>query len=128
NSLVISNSGSMVAVSTFTTGSQSPESYNSLLLDTYGMLLTRGAASVGTPTISSNNTATIQGGAIWDLGAKAVTVGNVSGQGNSLVVGNNGVVSNASLVTITGAGNSLVMSGGVLPVSGGVTNAAGIVS
>jgi len=130
NSLVISNSGSMLALSTFSMGSQSPANFNSLFLDTSGALFTRGTAIIGTTANSSNNTATIQGGALWDLGGKALTVGNTGGSSNLLIVGNNGTVSNVTVVTInSGASlvNSLVMSGGVLNVSVGLTNSASTV-
>jgi pectin methylesterase-like acyl-CoA thioesterase/PKD repeat protein len=127
NSLVISNSGSMVGLSTILVGN-TQGGFNSLLLDSGGRLFIKNVGSIGSAASASNNTATVQGGAIWDCGGQKIFVGsNVSGPSNSLTVGNNGVVSNASFVSI-GAGNSLILSNGFLTVSGGVTNTSGIVS
>ena len=126
NSLVISNSGSMVDVGTIQVGNGG--FFNSLLLDTSGKLFTKNTGSIGASAACSNNTATVQGGALWDGGGKLLAVGNSSGQNNSLIVGNNGTVSNVTFVILSGAGNSLILSGGVLSVSGGITNTSGTVS
>ncbi|HTS17296.1 MAG TPA: pectinesterase family protein, partial [Verrucomicrobiae bacterium] len=126
NSLVISNSGSMVALSTIQLGNSGY--FNSLLLDSSGSLFIKNVGSLGSSTGSSNNTATVQGGGLWNLGGQKLFIGNATGQGNSLIVGGNGTVSNTTFVILAGAGNSLVMSGGVLTVSGGITNTSGIIS
>jgi len=126
NSLVISNSGSMVALSTIQMGNQG--FFNSLLLDTGGRLFTKNIGSIGSSLTSSNDTATVQGGALWDCGGQKLFIGNTSGQNNVLTVGNNGLVSNVSYVSIAAAGNSLILSNGLLRVSGGVTNTLGTVS
>jgi T5SS/PEP-CTERM-associated repeat protein len=126
NSLVISNSGSMIAMSTIQLGNAG--FFNSLLLDTSGQLFTRNVGSIGSSAASSNNTATVQGGALWDGGGKALFIGNSSGQKNSLTVGNNGTISNVTFVILSSAGNSLSLSGGLLRVSGGVTNTSATVS
>ena len=126
NSLVISNSGSMVNGGSLQVGNAG--FFNSLVLDTGGRLFTGNTGSVGASAASSNNTATIQGGAVWDCGGQKLFVGNASGFNNALIVGDNGTVSNVTFVILTGGGNSLVLSGGVLSVSGGVTNTSGTVS
>ncbi len=59
NSLVISNSGSMVDCGTFQVGNGG--FFNSLLLDTSGQLFTENTGSIGASTSSSNNTATVRG-------------------------------------------------------------------
>jgi PKD repeat protein len=101
--------------------------FNSLLLDSNGRLFTRNTGSIGSSGGSSNNTATIQGGALWECGGQKLFIGNTSGFNNALNVGNNGTVSNVSFAFLINAGNSLVISGGVLSVSGGVTNTSGTV-
>ncbi|MGD1020375.1 MAG: pectinesterase family protein [Verrucomicrobiia bacterium] len=126
NSLVISNSGSMVDCGTLQLGNGG--FFNSLLLDTSGRLFTENIGSIGASTGSSNNTAIVQGGALWDCGGTNLFIGNTSGQNNSLTVGSNATVSNILFATLTGAGNSLILSGGVFKVLGGITNAAGTVS
>jgi len=125
-SLIITNSGLMVDVGTIQVGNGG--FFNSLLVDTSGRLFTKNTGSIGSSAGSSNNTATIQGGGLWDCGGKTLNVGNASGFNNSLTVGSNGTVSNTTFVFLTAAGNSLVFSGGVLSVSGGVTNTSGTVS
>jgi hypothetical protein len=125
NSLVISNSGSMVALSTIQLGNSGY--FNSLLLDSNGRLFTRNTGSIGSSAGSSNNTATVQGGGVWECGGRNLFIGNTSGFSNMLTVGNNGLVSNASYVFLTAAGNSLVLSGGVLAISGGITNTSGTI-
>lgn len=124
NRLVISNSASMTALSTFNVGSVSGSGGNSLLLDTSARLFTRNQdPSVGAPG-SSNNTATIQGGAFWDVGGRRLLVGNGGGTAvsNTLRIGTSSVVSNITLAIIT-AGNTLDLQGGILRVSTVVTNA-----
>ena len=125
-SLVISNSGSMVDVGTLQVGNGG--FFNSLLLDTSGRLFTKNTGSIGASAASSNNTATVQGGAVWDCGGQKLFIGNASGFNNALTVGNSGTVSNVTFVTLTAGGNSLVLSGGVLSVSVAVTNTSGKIS
>jgi len=126
NSLVISNSASMTIVSTFGVGG-SGSSSNSLLLDTDARLFTGGG---GTVTIGNGagigNTAVVQGGAIWNGGNRFLTIGG-TGTGNSLTVGSGGTVSNMPTCVIN-AGNSLILSDGVLSVSVAVTNNSGVIS
>ncbi|HXI82944.1 MAG TPA: pectinesterase family protein [Verrucomicrobiae bacterium] len=129
-SLAISNSASMTVMSTFQLGFQAPSSFNSVIVDSSGQLFTRNqTATIGAGSGSSNNTVTVQGGGIWDNGGRIIQVGNTTGVGsnNSLVVGNNGVVSNVTVVTIA-AGDSLKMAGGLLRASVGVTNNAGAIT
>ena len=126
NSLVVSNSGSMVNGGSIQVGNAG--FFNSVLVDTGGRLFTKNTGTIGATAGSSNNTVTVQGGALWDCGSQKLFVGNTSGQNNSLIVGNNATVSNITFVTLSSAGNSLVLSGGVLAVSGGITNSSGTVS
>ncbi|HVM60492.1 MAG TPA: pectinesterase family protein [Verrucomicrobiae bacterium] len=126
-SLVISNSGSMVDLGTIQVGNAG--FFNSLLLDTGGRLFTRNTGSIGASSNASNNTATVQGGALWDCGGTTnLFLGNASAQNNGLLIGNNGTVSNVIYVTVTGVGNYLSLSGGVLSVSANITNTSGTVS
>jgi len=128
NSLVISNSGSLLTLSTFELGFQGTSSGNSVLVDTSGRLFTKNqTALIGTGAGSSNNTVTIRGGGLWDAGNRNITVGNTGILGNALAIGSNGTVSNVAVVAIA-AGNSLSLSGGVLSVSVAVTNTSGTVS
>ena len=126
NSLVISNSGSMVSAGSLQVGNAG--FFNSLVLDTSGRLFTGNTGSLGASAASSNNTATVQGGAVWDCGAQRLFVGNASGQNNALIVGDHGTVSNITFLTITTGGNSLVISGGVLSASGAITNGSAKIS
>jgi PKD repeat protein len=126
NSMVVSNSGSIVALSTIQVGNGG--FFNSLLLDTGGRLFTRNTGSIGSSAGSSNNTVTIQGGAVWECGGRQLFIGNASGFNNVFTIGSNGTVTNATFAFLTAAGNSLVLSGGLLKVTGGVTNTSGTVS
>ena len=128
NSLVISNSGSMTVLNALSAGLQSTSHSNSLLVDTSGQLFTRGAnATFGAGGGSVGNKATVQGGGLWDNGNRGITLGAGGGSGNTLMVGNNGTVTNVTIVAIF-AGNSLSLSGGVLFASIAVTNTSGTVS
>ena len=127
STLVISNSASMTVASTFRVGSGSSSggsSNNILLLDTGGKLFTQtGPVTIGNNGTSTalspsyNNSATVQGGAIWDNGNATFIVGYAAGggaaTGNVLTVGVGGVVTNISHLTIT-PGNTLNMAGGVV--------------
>jgi T5SS/PEP-CTERM-associated repeat protein len=127
NSLVISNSGSLVALGTFECGFQSPSSFNMILLDTDGRLFTRTRdVLLGTGSGSMTNKATVQGGASWDVGGRSITIGNTGAGGNVLTVGNNGVVSNVLAVNIV-SGNAIGLAGGLLGTSAGVTNSSGTI-
>jgi len=86
-------------------------STNSLLLDTNGRLFTGGNSHIGNGT--SNNTATVQGGAIWDNGNGTLVVGYVGGAGNLLTIGTGSVVGNMSAATVSAA-NTLNLHGGLL--------------
>ena len=124
NTLVISNSARMDVGSSFRVGcgsSQSGSSNNTLLLDTGGKLTTHsgpvtiGHRSSGVPG-SYNNTATVQGGAVWDNQNSSMVVGSADGgdaTGNVLTVGASGFVTNVSQLTITAA-NTLNLLGGLL--------------
>jgi PKD repeat protein len=131
-SVTISNSAQMTIVGGSISVGAVGCSLNSILLDSGGLLLvatntspTTPSATIGTST-GTNNTVTVQGGAIWNHGNRVINIG-ISGTGNSLIVGASGVVSNASIVNIA-AGNSLVLSGGLLRVSVAVTNSAGFIT
>jgi len=130
DSLVISNSGSMTLLKALDVGTISASaSSNSVLVSTGGQLFTRTqTANIGTGAGSSANTVTVQGGGLWDNGAQAINIGSISGgSGNALIVGNNGTVSNVTVAAIY-TGNSLILSGGVLNASIGVTNNSGTIS
>lgn len=123
NSVIVSNSASMTVLNGINVGSVSGSGGNSLLVDTSAKFFTRGQdPSVGN-TGSSNNTATIQGGAFWDVGGRALLVGKGGGTAlnNLLRIGTSSVVSNVTFVTVT-AGNRLDLAGGALQVSSAVTN------
>ena len=99
---------------------------NSLLLDSGGQLFVTGVgANVGT-SAGADNSATVQNGAIWDLGNTPLSIGS-NGVNNSLTIGMNGTVSNAMTVTIA-PGNSLILAGGLLQASVGITNNGGTVA
>ncbi len=124
NSLVISNSASMTCVGSFKVDGTGGGTLNSLLIDSGGRLFTRAGCNIGSLS-GANNSATVQGGSLWDLNGMALSNG-VSGTGNSLTVGANSAVTNLSTLTII-PGNSLVLSGGVLVASIGVTNTSGAI-
>ena len=132
NSVVISNSASMTVNGKFTVGSGSGTinaSANSLLLSSNGRLFTTAAGTgIGVDTgtglnNSTNNTATVQGGAVWDNGNADFTIGrNSSGSaGNSLTIGTGSAVINISTATVFMA-NVLNLQGGLLQASGVVSN------
>jgi PKD repeat protein len=128
NSVVISNSAVMTCGGVLSVGGAG-SSGNSILLDSGGQLFVAGAgasANVGNGS-GSGNSATVQNGAIWDLGNTPLTIGTATGSGNSLTIGSNGTVSNAVTVVI-GAGNSVVLSGGLLQAALGITNSAGTIA
>ena len=126
--LVISNSATFASTNGFTVGGQSPNFFCSVLVDSAGGLFTSNqTATIGGGTGSSTNSVTIQGGGLWDVGNRPITVGAGGGTGNSLVIGNNATITNATVVAIS-AGNSLSLSGGVVSVSVAVTNTSGTVS
>jgi len=128
NSVVISNSAVMTCGGVLSVGGAG-SSGNSILLDSGGQLYVAGVgASVNVGNGSgSGNSATVQNGAIWDLGNTPLTIGTATGSGNSLAIGSNGTVSNAVTVVI-GAGNSVVLSAGLLGAALGITNSGGIVA
>ena len=118
NSVVISNSAVMTCVGDTLSVGGAGSSGNSMLLDSGGQLFVAGAgasANVGNGS-GSGNSATVQNGAIWDLGNTPLTIGTATGSGNSITIGTNGTVSNAVTV-IVGAGNSVILSGGLLQAS-----------
>jgi PKD repeat protein len=136
-SLVISNSAVMNVASTFRVGSgasQGGSCSNTLLLDTGARLSTGSDVTIGNNGTllalagSYNNSATIQGGAVWNNGNHSFVVGFAAGgggaTGNVLAVGAGGIVSNVALLTIT-AGNTLDMQGGLLQA--GTISCAGTV-
>ena len=137
STLVISNSAVMDVVGTFRLGSGSSSggsSNNTLLLDSGGRLFTHtGPATIGNNgsvtswSPSYNNTATVQGGAVWDNGKSTMVIGYASGgggaTGNVLIVGAGGVVTNVSQLTIS-AGNTLSLQGGLFQ---GTTTCGGMV-
>jgi len=127
SALVISNSASMTVASTLRVGSGSASggsSNNTLLLDSGAKLFTQtGPVTIGNNgTVTSfspayNNSATVQGGSVWDNGNATFIVGYAAGggaaTGNVLTVGVGGIVTNASHLTIT-PGNTLNMAGGIV--------------
>jgi hypothetical protein len=135
SSLVISNSASMNVVSSFRLGSgavRGGSSNNTLLLDTGGRLSIHAGPVVighrsGGFTPSYNNTATVQDGAVWDNGGKALIIGNADGiaaaTGNVLTVGTGGTVIRTGFLTITD-GNTLNLAGGLIQA---VTTSSGTV-
>ncbi len=128
NSVVISNSAVMTCGGVLSVGGAG-SSGNSILLDSGGQLYVAGvgaSASVGNGS-GSGNSATVQNGAIWDLGNSPLTIGTATGSGNSLTIGSNGTVSNAVIVVI-GAGNSVILSNGLLGAALGITNSAGTIA
>ena len=124
STLVISNSASMDVTGSFRVGSgssQSGSSNNTLVLDTGGKLITRsgpvtiGHRSTGLPG-SHNNTAIVQGGAVWDNQGSTMVVGSADGgdaTGNVLTVAAGGIVTNVSHLGIT-ATNTLNLLGGLV--------------
>ncbi len=122
--LVISNSASLTAMGSLNVGSSSGSGRNFLLVDSGGQLFIRGAQE---PNVGangcSNNTATIQGGSLWDVGGRRLFVGQGGGVAvsNTLRIGTSSLVSNTTFVILT-AGNTLDLQGGTLWVSGAVTN------
>jgi T5SS/PEP-CTERM-associated repeat protein len=134
-SLVISNSASMNVVSSFRLGSgatRGGSSNNTLLLDTGGRLsIHSGPVTIGHRSggfaPSYNNTATVQGGAVWDNGGKALIIGDavgVAATGNVLTVGTRGAVINIVKLTVT-AGNTLNLAGGLIQAA--LTSSSGTV-
>ncbi|HXI84312.1 MAG TPA: pectinesterase family protein [Verrucomicrobiae bacterium] len=125
--LVVSNSASMTCGGAFKLGFGITASSGVVLLDSGGRLFTTAAGTaVGGTPVSTNNTATIQGGSVWDNGGKDFTVGSATfATNNTLVIGTGSSVSNNSVVVIS-AGNSLNLQGGVLQTSGTVTNSGTI--
>ena len=127
NSIVISNSGSMVVLGGFNVGSLSGASFNAVVVDTSGRLVTKNATfNIGATTPGSNNTVTVNGGGVWDNGGQSIAVGNATGLDNSLVVGDSATVSNVTVITIN-TGSSLAMSGGTFRASSSVNNASGTI-
>ena len=124
SSLVISNSAMMDVTSSFRLGSGSSSggsSNNTLLLDSHARLFTHsgpttiGHRSTGLPS-SCNNSAIVQGGAVWDNGNATFIIGSVDNAvatGNVLTVGISGAVTNISQFIIT-TGNTLDLAGGVV--------------
>ena len=132
HSIVICNGASMTLMQNFALSAQS-SSYNSFLVDSNGTLFTKNIAgakvgAIGVTSSSSNDTMTVQNGSIWDNGNGGIAIGAIAANqaNNALIVGNNGVVSNATFVNI-GTASSLIISGGVLSISAGVTNNSGTV-
>ncbi len=127
STLVISNSAEMTIGGTFRVGSGANDggcSNNTLLLDTGAQLNTQvGPVTIGNngPTASVspsyNNSALVQGGAVWNCGNSSFYIGWVAGggpaTGNVLTVGVGGIVTNVSHLYIT-ATNTLNMAGGVV--------------
>jgi len=127
STLVVSNSAVMVISGTFRVGSGSGDggsSNNTLVLSSGAKLYTQSGpitiGNNGTPTSTSpsyNNSATVEGGAVWDNGNSSFFIGYYAGlgaaTGNVLTVGVGGVVTNISNLTITSS-NTLNMAGGFL--------------
>ena len=113
NSLVISNSATMIALGAFRVGAVSTNNFNTLLLDTGGQLFTKGLSALGGNVPTSNNTATVQGGAIWDNGGTqtfSIGLTNVA-INNVLSIGTDSAVSNIGMALIYPT-NTLNLLGG----------------
>ncbi|MGA2138136.1 MAG: hypothetical protein ABSH14_04660, partial [Verrucomicrobiia bacterium] len=124
--VVISNWASMAVSNLFRLGSGSSNggsSNNTLLLDSNARLFTTAPVTIGhtsgAPAPSDNNTATVQGGAVWDNGNASFVIGSADGgtaTGNMLRIMAGSFVTNISYLTIT-AGNTLDLQGGSIGVS-----------
>ncbi|HTS18900.1 MAG TPA: pectinesterase family protein [Verrucomicrobiae bacterium] len=114
--LVISNSASMTSSGPFKLGFGITASSGILLLDTGGRLFTTAAGTAigGTP-VSTNNMATVRGGATWDNDNKDFTVGaSTAATNNTLtIIGTNSAVIDMSVAVIS-AKNTLNLQGGLL--------------
>ena len=126
-SIVVSNSGSMTIMGTFGVGPNTSGT-NTVLVDSNGRLFTRGAVTVGNGASAVGCAVTVQGGGLWDAGARPIPFGAGSGSGNNLTIGNGATVTNITTLTISAGGNALILSNGVLFVSTSVANASGTVS
>jgi hypothetical protein len=125
NSLVISNSASLTQVGASITVGGAASSSNTFLMDTGARLfVTNNGALVGYANIGNgagvNNRATVQGGATWDNGNAGFSIGG-TGSNNVLTIADTASVVRVSSMNIA-AGNSLVLTGGLLQVSIAVTN------
>jgi len=128
NSVVVSNSGSLVSLGVIQPGFQGTSHSNSVIVDTSGRVTAIAGVTIGAGAGSVGNRMTVQGGGIVDNRVRTISVGSAtSGSGNTLFIGDNGTVSNVTVVTIF-TGSSLTLSGGVLSVSVAVTNSAGTAS
>ena len=126
NALIISNSASMTIGGKFDVGGQNlAANTNSLLLDSGGRLFTRAAATTIGNGAGAGNTATVQGGATWDGGNQDINIGS-TGAGNSLTIGATSSVVNVSVLGIN-LGSTLSLTGGLLRVTGAITNASGTI-
>ncbi len=139
NTLIITNGGKMFISANGATIGSSGASGNALVLNN-GMLMDIGSAYVGTG--GSNNTVTVTGNSVWDIGANSLYIGSSSGTSpglsNSVIVTAGGVLTNIATYSLavgacTGAncnslmvtnGGQLFMSSGQLSV-GAYKNAAG---
>ncbi len=132
HSIVISNSASMTVIASFDVP-KAASSFNSVLVDSNGRMFYRCASgtknlTIGNQSGASNNTVTVQGGALWDNGLGNIVIAGAGGGGinNALIVGNSGLVSNITTLN-NGAGGSVIVSGGVLAVSGSISNSSGAI-
>ncbi len=123
NSLVISNSASLTVAGALTIGGAGGCT-NSLLLDTGARLFTLAAGnSIGFAT-GSVNTATVQGGATWDLGNQGLNIGG-TGTNNSLTIGSTSSVVNISWLT-NATYSAVNLTGGLLQVTSVFSNSGTI--
>ncbi|HUI05409.1 MAG TPA: PKD domain-containing protein [Verrucomicrobiae bacterium] len=119
NGLVVSNSAVLAVGGTFGVGYIGNSRLNWMLLDSGARLSTWGSAYLGNG--GSNNTAWIQGGAVWDNGNRSLTIGGTSSHSNLMVIGANSTVVNVSTAIVTSI-NWLNLNGGLLQVSALVSN------
>lgn len=119
NALIISNSASLTTVGSFSVGGAASGT-NSFLLDSGARLFTRAAGNNIGNGAGAFNTATIQGGASWDLGGRELAIGG-TGISNSLTIGPNATVVNCNVLT-NSPNNQLILTGGLLQVSTIVSN------
>gem|GEM_PF-823897 len=105
---------SFLSNGTLTVGSAGA-GYNALTVTNATLLSNSGTIGNG----SSNNTATVQAGGIWNLQGNTLTVGSsAASTGNMAWVQSGGLLDANGLVTGAGAGNRITNSGGVYQFTG----------
>ncbi|MCG3147114.1 MAG: hypothetical protein PCFJNLEI_00551 [Verrucomicrobiae bacterium] len=107
---------STVSNGTITVGASTSRGFN--VLNITNALLRSGASTIGNG--SSNNSAVVSSGGLWNLQGTALNIGNANATNNSLTVNIGGVVSNANItVGVTGAGGAAATANNRLTLNGG---------